>query len=130
MPHSWLDSGSTATLIRPPLERTSLKKVSLAAHTPPKRESLTVTPSLVPGLHMTGTFKAASGSVWALMVERSALALRSGTPERSQAAATRSGCMSTMPPAQCPPPLWPQSAQGNFDNSGCPDFAPRSTRHF
>ena len=47
--------------MRPPLARTSVKKASLAGHTPAKRPSLTVTPSFVPRLHITGTFSAASG---------------------------------------------------------------------
>ena len=47
----------------------------------------------------------------------------------SRAAAIRSGCSSTMPPLQCPPPLWPHSAHGTLASSGWPDFAPRSARH-
>ncbi len=39
----------------PPLARTALKKRSIAGQTPAKRPSFTVTPSLVPGLHIIGT---------------------------------------------------------------------------
>ncbi|WP_171468854.1 hypothetical protein [Frigoriglobus tundricola] len=61
---------------------------------------------------------------------RAGSSLKSGTPERSHAAATRSGCSITIPPAQCPPPLCPHSAQGTFASSGWPDFAPRSASAF
>jgi hypothetical protein len=43
---------------------------------------------------------AALGSVWALIEGRAGSAFSSGTPDRSHAATTRSGCKSTMPPAQ------------------------------
>ena len=118
-----------ATPISPPLPRTSRKKASTAGQTPAKRPSFSVTPSFVPRLHITGTFSAASGKVYVLIVGRSGIGLSSGTPERSHAAATRSGCSSTMPPAQWPPPLCPHSAHGTWASSGWPDFAPRSTRH-
>ena len=74
-----------------PCRALALKKASFAGHTPAKRPSLTVTPSFVPRLHIIGTFSAASGKVCALIVARSGSGFSSGTPERSQAAATRSG---------------------------------------
>src|SRR5262249_47275482 len=114
----------------PPLPPPAVQNTSLAGHTPAAPLSLAVTPSFVPRLHISGTLSAASGNLCALIPLRVGSSLRSSTPERSQAAATRSGCNITMPPAQWPPPLWPHRAHGTFASSGWPDFAPRSARHF
>ena len=56
-PHSWLDSGSTDVAISPPRDRRMLKNSRFAGQTDPKRSSWTLTPSLVPTLHIKGTVK-------------------------------------------------------------------------
>jgi hypothetical protein len=100
-------SGSTATPMRPPLPRIALKKVFIGRPDSSEATFLHGDPSFVPGLHMMGTPSGCLGTVCVLMVARVGLAVSSGTPERSHAAATRSGwrapCRRPVPAAAVAP---------------------------